>query len=73
LSSILIKLKMAETCTMAVTFIEQGQIRVGPNIITNPAFLVTRTLEDYVTWVDASKIRKTVQRYNNTLDDFDLL
>jgi U3 small nucleolar ribonucleoprotein protein IMP3 len=73
LSSILVKLKMAETCSIAVTLIEQGQIRVGPNIITSPAFLVPRTLEDYVTWVDSSKIRRTVQKYNNKLDDFDLL
>lgn len=73
LSSILVKLKMAPTCAMAVTLIEQSQIRVGPNIITSPAFLVPRTLEDYVTWVDASKIRRTVQKYNNKLDDFDLL
>jgi U3 small nucleolar ribonucleoprotein protein IMP3 len=73
LSSILVKLKMAPTCSMAVTLIEQGQIRVGPNIIQSPAFLVPRTLEDYVTWVDASKIQRTVQRYNNKLDDFDLL
>jgi U3 small nucleolar ribonucleoprotein protein IMP3 len=73
LSSIVVKLKMAETIRIAITFIEQGQIRVGPNVITNPAFLVTRTLEDYVTWVDSSKIRTTVQKYNNTLDDFDLI
>ena len=73
LSSILVKLKMAPTCAMAVTLIEQSQIRVGPNIISSPAFLVPRTLEDYVTWVDASKIRRTVQKYNNKLDDFDLL
>jgi U3 small nucleolar ribonucleoprotein protein IMP3 len=73
LSSILVKLKMAETCSIAVTLIEQGQIRVGPNIITSPAFLVPRSLEDYVTWVDSSKIRRTVQKYNDKLDDFDLL
>ena len=73
LSTILVKLKMAPTCAMAVTFIEQSQIRVGPHIMTSPAFLVPRTLEDYVTWVDASKIRRTVQTYKNQLDDFDLL
>ena len=30
-------------------------------------------LEDFVTWVDASKIKKKVLKYNNKLDDFDLL
>jgi U3 small nucleolar ribonucleoprotein protein IMP3 len=41
--------------------------------ITDPAFLVTRTFEDYVTWVDTSKIKRAIMRYNDKLDDFDLL
>jgi len=70
---IMMRLKMAETLKVAITWIEQGQVRVGPNVVTDPAFLVTRNLEDYVTWVDQSKIRRTVQTYNGKLDDFDLL
>ncbi|SCU88933.1 LAME_0E01662g1_1 [Lachancea meyersii CBS 8951] len=65
------RLKMAETISDAVKFIEQGHVRVGPNLITDPAFLVTRNLEDYVTWVDSSKIKKTILRYRNQIDDFD--
>ena len=64
---------MAETVRIAVTFVEQGQVRVGPNVVTDPAFLVSRNMEDFVTWVDSSKVRKTVQKYNDKLDDFDLL
>lgn len=30
-------------------------------------------MEDYVTWVDTSKIKRTVMKYNDKLDDFDLL
>ena len=41
--------------------------------VTDPAFLVTRSLEDYVTWVDTSKIRAKISKYNNKLDDYDLL
>lgn len=70
---ICVKLKMAETLQAAITYIEQGQIRVGPNIITDPSFLVSRSLEDYVTWVDSSKIRRTIAKYNDQLDDLDLL
>jgi len=70
---IMVRLKMSENLPAAVTLIEQGQVRVGPNVVTDPAFLVTRSMEDYVTWVDQSKIRRTVQKYNNKLDDFDLL
>ena len=70
---IMVRLKMAETMRTAVTFVEQGQVRVGPHVVTDPAFLVTKAMEDYVTWVDTSKVRRTVQKYNDKLDDFDLL
>jgi U3 small nucleolar ribonucleoprotein protein IMP3 len=29
--------------------------------------------EDYVTWVDGSKIKRAIKKYNDQLDDFDLL
>ena len=70
---VMVRLKMSETLKEATTFIEQGHVRVGPNVITDTAFLVTRTFEDYVTWVDSSKIKKTIMRYNDKLDDYDLL
>ena len=31
----------------AVTYIEHGHLRIGPNIVKNPAFLVTRSMEDH--------------------------
>ncbi|KAJ3518257.1 hypothetical protein NMY22_g13769 [Coprinellus aureogranulatus] len=65
--------KMAETVSAAVKFIEQGHVRVGPDTITDPAYLVTRHMEDYVTWVDTSKLKRVVMEYNDELDDFDLL
>lgn len=30
-------------------------------------------MEDFVTWVDTSKIRRKVMQYNDKLDDYDLL
>ena len=48
-------------------------MRVGTDLVTDPAYLVTRTMEDYVTWVETSKIKKHIMKYNDKLDDFDLL
>ena len=48
-------------------------VRVGPEVVSDPAYLVTRTLEDFVTWVDSSKIKRQILKYNDNLDDFDLL
>jgi U3 small nucleolar ribonucleoprotein protein IMP3 len=70
---ILVRSKMSENLKEATTYIEQGQVRVGPNVVTDPAFMVTRSMEDFVTWVDSSKIRRAVDKYNDKLDDFDLL
>ncbi len=70
---VMVRLKMAESLKEATTFIEQGHIRVGPETVTDPAFLVTRSFEDFVTWVDTSKIKRAVAKYNDTLDDFDLM
>ena len=39
---VMVRNHMAETLKAAVTFIEQGHIRVGPELVTDPAFLVTR-------------------------------
>jgi U3 small nucleolar ribonucleoprotein protein IMP3 len=73
LSTVLVRLKFCEHLKEAVTYIEQGHIRVGPETVTDPAFLVTRNMEDFVTWVDSSKIKRKVLQYNDQLDDYDAM
>jgi len=62
---LMVKLKMAEHIKNAVKYIEQGHVRVGPEVIQDPAFLVVRNMEDYITWVDSSKIKHHVMEYND--------
>ncbi|KAJ1379123.1 RNA-binding S4 domain [Sesbania bispinosa] len=73
LSTVLVRLKFAEHLKEAVTYIEQGHVRVGPETVTDPAFLVTRNMEDFITWVDSSKIKRKVLQYNDKLDDYDIM
>lgn len=61
---------MSENIKNATDLIEQGHVRVGAEMIKDPAFLVSRTLEDFVTWVDSSAIRKHVLEYNNIVSCF---
>lgn len=68
---VMVRLKMSHSISEAHRMISQGHIRVGPNTILDPAFLVTRPLEDFVTWVDGSGIQRTVQKFNNAMDDYD--
>ncbi|OQE93632.1 hypothetical protein PENNAL_c0005G07074 [Penicillium nalgiovense] len=56
-----------------VETIKAGHVRVGTEVVNDPAFLVTRNMEDFVTWVDSSKIKRNILRYREKLDDFDLL
>jgi U3 small nucleolar ribonucleoprotein protein IMP3 len=73
LAVVLVHLKMSETLRQAVTLIEQGHVRVGPETIKNPSFHVTRNMQDFVTWVDQSKIKRKIAQYNDQVDDYDLL
>jgi len=73
LAVVMVRLKMAETVREAVTLVETGNVRVGPNAVTDPAFLVTRAMEDYLTWADDSNIKRHIASYHDNLDDFDLL
>lgn len=70
---VMTRLRMSETIQAATKIVEQGHVRVGTETITDPAYLVSRGMEDFVTWVDGSKIKRNILRYREKLDDFDLL
>ncbi|KAL9235647.1 hypothetical protein vseg_010390 [Gypsophila vaccaria] len=73
LATLMVRQKFAEHKKEAVTYIEQGHVRVGIETVTDPAFLVTRNMEDLVTWEQSSKIKEKLLRYNGKLDDYDLM
>lgn len=60
---------MIRLTLQAVRTIEQGHIRVGPSPVTDPAMLITRHMEDFVTWVDTSARKKTIMKYNDEVGD----
>ena len=70
---VLVRLKMAPSVKEAAKFVEDGDVRVGPRVVRDPAFLVTRSMEDFVTWSGDASQKRHIARYSNKLDDFDLL
>ena len=70
---VMTRLHMAPNVQAAVKLIEQGHVRVGTEVVTDSAFLVTRSMEDYVTWSEGSKVLKKVREYRGEGDDFELL
>jgi U3 small nucleolar ribonucleoprotein protein IMP3 len=70
---VLKRLKFCETVAEADKYVRQGHVRIGPDVITNAATIVTTEMEDFIAWAHESKIKQHVQRYNETVDDFDEL
>jgi len=70
ISYIMFKEHFAESVNLACLYISHGHVRIGPEVISDPAYLVTRNLEDFISWVDASKIKKTILKFNEELDDY---
>ena len=83
---VMVRLRMAQTLREAVTYIEQGRmlfsvvmylhivdIKVGVETVTDPAFFVTRSMEDYITWQKESKVRQKIMDYENNRDDYDVM
>lgn len=64
------RLRMAPDVTAANRFVEQGHVRVGTEVVTDPAFLVTRDVEDWVTWVEGSVVRRGIRKWKGEEDDF---
>ena len=48
-------------------------MRIGTEVITDPAMLIGKNIEDHITWVDSSSIKKKIQNYKDQVDDYDLL
>uniref|UniRef100_A0A1I7ZR58 S4 RNA-binding domain-containing protein n=1 Tax=Steinernema glaseri TaxID=37863 RepID=A0A1I7ZR58_9BILA len=71
LAVVMCKLQMAQRPEEASDRIEQGHVRVGVELVTDPAYLVSRAAEDNITWAKHSKIRKHIAEYNNQRDDFE--
>uniref|UniRef100_A0A7N6ABW3 Small ribosomal subunit protein uS4 N-terminal domain-containing protein n=1 Tax=Anabas testudineus TaxID=64144 RepID=A0A7N6ABW3_ANATE len=62
LPSIMLNLRMAQNLKTAITFIEQGRILKDKiNLYSN--------MEDFVTWVDSSKIKQHVMNYNDEVSE----
>eukprot|EP01080_Neovahlkampfia_damariscottae_P003032 gene3032-5042_t len=70
ISYLMFKQHYAESVTLAANYISHGHIRIGPEIITDPAYLVTRNLEDFITWSEGSNIKKSILKFNDEYDDY---
>lgn len=47
-----------------------SDIKIGSNIVHDTATLVTRDMEDIITWADGSPYQKVIKEFRNERDDY---
>lgn len=67
---VMVRKKLISTYKDADRFVQQGHVMVGTRIVSDTSTLVSKTMEDFVTWSDSSKIRKKIDEYNDNFDEF---
>ena len=63
---------MAQSLKMATQYIQQGHIRIGPDICLDESRIISREHEDFITWRNRSAIRAKLNDYNDERDDYEL-
>lgn len=70
LPMMMVKRKMIKTFTHADEFVQHGHVRVGIKTINDTSVLISRGMEEYISWVDDSKIKKKIEEFNEERDDY---
>lgn len=70
LPMVMCKRKLVQGYSNADKLVQQGHVRVGNRRINDTSMLVSRTMEEFVSWVDGSKIRKKIDEFNEEYDDY---
>lgn len=69
LPSVMVRRRLVEHLADADKFVRQGHVRVGAREVSDPAMLVSREMEEYVAWIDGSKIRRKIDEFQDAVDD----
>ena len=66
---LMVGMKFAPRISTANELVMHGHIRVGPDQVTDPSYLVPRCMEDHIQWARESKVRDHVLQYNGRNKD----
>lgn len=67
---VMVKMGLIKTFTHGDEFVQHGHVRVGMKTISDPSMLISRSMEEYITWTDSSKIRRKIEEFNDAQDDY---
>lgn len=65
--------KLVEKFVHADEFVQHGHIRVGTRIVNDTSVIISRAMEEFVTWSDTSKIKMKINEFNDERDDYQYL
>ncbi|CAD26652.1 U3 SMALL NUCLEOLAR RIBONUCLEOPROTEIN [Encephalitozoon cuniculi GB-M1] len=64
------RIRMVPSFKDATRFVEHGHVRLGSKVVYDPSTIISKAMEDFVSWVDKSKIKRKIDEFNGELDDF---
>lgn len=70
LPMILVKKKLVQTFRHADEFVQHGHVRLGTRVVNDTSMLVSRAMEEFVSWSDTSKIKQKIEEFNEEKDDY---
>lgn len=70
LPMVLVKKKFVQKFAHADEFVQHGHVRLGTRVVSDTSMLVSRAMEEYVSWSDASKIKQKIEEFNEEKDDY---
>lgn len=70
LPSVMVSRKLVQKIADADKLVQQGHVRVGSRTISESSTLISRSMEEFVTWTDRSKIRQKIDEFNGEQDDY---
>jgi U3 small nucleolar ribonucleoprotein protein IMP3 len=62
--------RMVSNFRDAARFVEHGHVRLGPKVVSDSSVIVSRAMEDFIQWVDGSKIKRKIDEFNEQQDDY---
>ena len=64
------RMRMVSNIKDATTFVQHGHVKFGTRVVRDPSVIVSRGMEDCISWVESSKIKKKIEEFNEERDDF---
>jgi U3 small nucleolar ribonucleoprotein protein IMP3 len=70
LPMIMKNMHMVPSSKDATRFVEHGHVRLGSKIVYDPSAIISKAMEDFVSWAEESKIKRKIDEFHGERDDY---